>query len=72
MNLAKIKEFVKKNQKDIVLILGVVLISLLSFAMGYLAAKTQAKEELRFESYEKTESGHCGSRHCRTLPGFKA
>ncbi len=50
--LTEIKEFVKKNQSDIILFIGVVLISLLSFAMGYIVAKTQEKEPIRFESPE--------------------
>jgi len=45
----KIKEFVIKNQNDIILAFAVILISLLSFAVGYLIAKNQAKEPLRFE-----------------------
>lgn len=47
--LTKIKEFVKSHQNDIILLIGVVLISLLSFAMGYIAAKQQEKEPIRFE-----------------------
>ncbi len=44
-----IKEFIKEHQEDIVLVVGVILISLLSFAMGYIVAKQQEKELLRFE-----------------------
>jgi hypothetical protein len=47
--LAKTLEFVKRYQQDIILALGVALISLLSFAMGYLVAKEQLKEPLRIE-----------------------
>ena len=72
MNLAKITDFVKKNQADIILITGVILISLLSFAMGYIVAKTQSKEPLQFESYENAKNSHCGSRHSRALPGLQA
>lgn len=53
--LARIKYFVKKHQADIILIIGVVLISLLSFAMGYISAKTQEKEPIRFEYYEENQ-----------------
>ena len=49
MILAKIKQFVKTHQDDIILLIGVVLISLLSFAMGYIVAKTQEKEPIRIE-----------------------
>ena len=47
--LTKIKQFVKTYQTDIILVIGVVLISLLSFAMGYIVAKQQEKEPIRFE-----------------------
>lgn len=47
--LAKIKEFVKTYQADIILVIGVILISLLSFAMGYIVAKQQEKEPIRIE-----------------------
>ena len=47
--LTKIKEFVKEHQNDIILLIGVVLISLLSFAMGYIVAKQQEKEPIKIE-----------------------
>lgn len=47
--LAKIKEFVKNYQQDIILIIGVILISLFSFAMGYIVAKQGEKELIQFE-----------------------
>ncbi|MDP2967413.1 MAG: hypothetical protein Q8N87_03325 [bacterium] len=47
--LTKIKQFVKTYQTDIILVIGVILISLLSFAMGYIVAKQQEKEPIRFE-----------------------
>ena len=47
--LAKIKQFVKENLADIILVIGVILISLLSFAAGYIMAKQQEKEPIRFE-----------------------
>ena len=53
--LAKIKDFVKNNQADIVLVIGVILISLLSFAMGYITAKVHEKEPLRFEKENRLE-----------------
>ena len=46
--LAKLIQFVKKHQEDIVLVIGVILISLLSFAAGYIVAK-YTKEPIRFE-----------------------
>ena len=47
--LTKLKEFVKIHQEEIILFIGVVLISLLSFAAGYIAAKQQEKEPIQFE-----------------------
>lgn len=51
--LMKIKQFVKQNKADIVLVIGVILISLLSFAMGYVVAKNQEKEPLKIEQQGK-------------------
>jgi len=48
--LAKIKNFVKTYQSDIILVVGVILISLLSFAMGYIFAKQQEKTPIKIES----------------------
>jgi len=48
--LSKILDFVKVHQSDIILVIGVILISLLSFAMGYIVAKTQEKEPIKIES----------------------
>lgn len=47
--LTKLKEFVKIYQDDIILLIGVILISLLSFAAGYITAKQQEKEPIKFE-----------------------
>jgi len=47
--LAKIKQFVKENLADIILVVGVILISLLSFAAGYITAKQQEKEPIKIE-----------------------
>lgn len=47
--LAKISEFVKKHQAEIVLCIGVFLISLLSFAMGYIVAKESENEPIKIE-----------------------
>ncbi|PIS39380.1 MAG: hypothetical protein COT33_02285 [Candidatus Nealsonbacteria bacterium CG08_land_8_20_14_0_20_38_20] len=50
--LTKIKEFVKTHLDDIVLVIGVVLISLLSFAIGYVVAKQEGKEPLKIEKFQ--------------------
>lgn len=47
--LSKIIKFVKEYHKDIILFIGVILISLFSFFMGYIMAKQQEKEPIRFE-----------------------
>lgn len=47
--LKQIKQFAIDNQNDIILLIGVILISLLSFAAGYIAAKQQNKEPIKFE-----------------------
>jgi len=47
--LTKFFQFVKEHQEDIILIIGVILISLLSFAIGYIVAKQQEKEPIKIE-----------------------
>ncbi len=61
--LAKFIQFVKTHQEDIVLVIGVILISLLSFAMGYIVAKQQEKESIKIEY----ESSNYWSRDLRPL-----
>ncbi len=53
--LSKLSQFVnpfgklKIDKEDMVLLIGVILISLLSFAMGYIIAQQQEKEPIQFE-----------------------
>lgn len=47
--LSKITEFIKRNQSNIILVTAVILISLLSFAAGFITAKQGLKEQIRFE-----------------------
>ncbi len=47
--IARIIAFVKKYEKEIILFIAVFLISLLSFAIGYLFAKENSKEPIKFE-----------------------
>jgi len=54
--LQKIKQFVKTYQSDIILVIGVILISLLSFAVGFIVAKQQEKEPIRIEKSTNNES----------------
>jgi hypothetical protein len=51
--LAKIKEFVKEHEISIILAIGVMLVSLLSFAIGYLVAKEQLKEPIKIERIQE-------------------
>jgi len=46
--LSKLTQFVKKNQIDIILTVTVILISLLSFSIGYIVSK-QEKKPIQFE-----------------------
>ena len=48
-SLKELFQFLRKHQADIILVIGVILISLLSFAMGYILAKQQEKEPIRIE-----------------------
>ena len=52
--IKEIKQWTIVHQSDIILLIGVILISLLSFAMGFIVAKQQEKEPLKieFKSYE--------------------
>ena len=50
--LSKIKQFVKEYQIDIILLIGVILISLLSFSLGYITAKQEGKKPIEFENYD--------------------
>ena len=61
--LTKIKQFVKIHQSDIILLIGVILISLLSFAIGYIVAKEQEKEPLRIEREAVYEFTNRASRY---------
>ena len=59
--LSKIRKFVKEYLDDIILVVGVILISLLSFAAGYIVAKEQEKEPITFEEITY-EGSHYWSR----------
>jgi len=55
--LSKVTTFVKIYKADIILAVGVMLISLLSFAVGYIVAKEQLKQPITIEQtqYGKEE-----------------
>ena len=58
--LSKLSQFVNPfgklriDKEDIILLIGVILISLLSFAVGYIVAQQQGKEPIRID-YEKQQ-----------------
>ena len=47
--LSNTVQFVKTYRADIIVAIGVLLVSLLSFAAGYLGAKENQKEPIRIE-----------------------
>lgn len=47
--IPKIKRFVKENKEDIILFIGVILVSMFSFSLGYIIAKIEEKEPLQFQ-----------------------
>ena len=53
--IAKIKDFVKANQNDIILFIGVFLIAFLCFALGFIIAKRQEKEPIKIEYLNEKE-----------------
>jgi len=59
--LTKIFNFVKENQDKIVLVICIILISLLSFFLGFIFSKTQEKKPLKIiegESLIQTQNEH--------------
>jgi predicted negative regulator of RcsB-dependent stress response len=54
--LTRIKDFVKENQDDIILFIGVVLISLFCFALGFITAKQQDKEPIKVEYFNEQKN----------------
>ena len=53
--VAKLIQFVKTYQADIILFIGVILISLLSYAVGYMVGQEQEKAPLQFETHERAQ-----------------
>ena len=51
--IANFIELVKRYEADIILAIGVILISLLSFAIGYMTAKEEFKEPIRIEEIQE-------------------
>ncbi len=54
--LSEINQFVKNHFNDIILLIVVILITLLSFACGFLLAKYQEKEPIRIIEKDEKNS----------------
>lgn len=65
--LSKISNGVKDHLDDIILLIGVILISLLSFAAGFITAKQLEKEPIRIEY----ENSHYRSGDLRIISGLE-
>ena len=55
--ITTIKQFVNEKKEDIILVTGVMLISLLSFFLGYIVAKDESKDPIEIQ-YEQNESSY--------------
>jgi hypothetical protein len=56
--LAKLVQFVKTYQADIILVIGVMLLSLLSFALGFIAAQNYDREPIKIQENSNNWSGN--------------
>jgi len=68
--LEQIKQWISEHQSDIILVIGVILISLLSFAAGFIVAKQQEKTPLLFEETTHENSNN-RSRNLRAVSGME-
>jgi len=48
--LTKIADFVKRFEREIVLIIAIILISVLAFFLGYIYARNEQREPIRIET----------------------
>lgn len=51
--LAKIGDFVKANEAQIILVIAVILVSLLSFSLGYITAKNEEGQPIKIIDQDK-------------------
>jgi hypothetical protein len=51
--LSRTKQWIVEHKDDIILLIVVILISLLSFALGFILAKQREKEPIKIENGEK-------------------
>jgi hypothetical protein len=54
--LSKFFKFVKKNNEDIILFIGVALISFLSFTVGYIISEASRDEPMQIETNADIEN----------------
>jgi hypothetical protein len=66
----KIKKFIKEHWEEIILVIGVILISLLSFAIGYIVAKQEEKQPIQIE-YESSNHWSRGLGSLLSLETFR-
>lgn len=59
--IAKIIFFVKTYENEIALFIAVFLVSLLSFALGYLSAKEDLKEPIKIEKIDYETKTPCNN-----------
>ena len=60
----KAKRWIIKNENDIIILIGVILISLFSFALGFIVAKQQEKEPLKIESKYNYKNENSSTSRC--------
>jgi hypothetical protein len=53
--LSKFFKFVKRNKEDIILFVGVALISFLSFTVGYIISESNHNEPMQFQTQIETQ-----------------
>jgi hypothetical protein len=70
MLLERVKEFLKNHSEEIILVIGVILISLLSFAIGYITAKEEQKQPIQIE-YENSNNWSRGNWSLFSLETFR-
>jgi len=64
--LSQIKNFVKDNQADIVLVIGIILVALISFGLGRLTAPKINKEPVIIEEPTSNQPAAIGSQFIAT------
>lgn len=63
----EVKQWIVEYQSDIILVIGVILISLLSFAAGYIFSKQQDKTPIKIEQQSYYEGSYNRGWDIRTV-----